>query len=1161
MRIHKCVLRNVIPEPFNLTTSQDHARSQDHAHANSASRWRIKGAKRRIAAVMVACLVAVVTLLGAGAAMLALGFVPLSGLEQRIATALGERLGQQWQVSVNKAGLARIDGQSLLSVEDVVFQHANGARIKAPQAVMGYDAFKLLRGDISLRSVDLRGLDVRLGVDKSGALILGTGASDVAVLGQGPAAASPLLSAATGLLELGKIFAEGGGLADLDSAGLSRAHISFLDPQGKERTALDNVTVKLTRSGEGVSRLTLSGTSPSGRKDVSIDFSRTEDSARQAELRFSNLVPADVLPLLAGQTGMRLSGLPLGGKAILIERPDGQRLLEASFEVGAGKASAEALGTQIYHLDKLHVSARSSGTFEQVDLLKVVIEGGDLKLAGSGQVNAPLDQPMQLVLTGQGQVPGIGPDAPVQIPRFELALAKPNNDEVMLQKLAVSGDGMDVSVTGRAYRAIDGIGHEVSVRATNTKARSLLALWPALTSPQVHGLLSERLDDGLLRELKVNVRMTPADVRNAFASLPIPDEAVEVAIAAGGVRFRLAPGLPVLSDAELTGTVSARGVNLAIPAARVDLGKVAPLMLTEGTFAIADMLLKRPVGKSTFRATGTVASLATLLASPALKEFAPVQLDPAKLRGEVDLRTSVALPLVEDLKADEVQVQSNGVVSNVNSDTLLGTEKLEGANLALSYDRSGLTLRGDGKIGGERAAIELKQTAKGQGEATVNLVLDQAARQKRGLGFDGAVTGPVAVKVTQGLGRASAAAPRVEIDLTRAAIEGLLPSWTKPAGRAGRLAFTLNSDKEGPDLDDLVLESAPVMLRGKVSLDKANAFESASLSSFKLSPGDDLRVEAKREGGVTKLTIRGAVADARPFLKDVSGGPAGSQTRTPNRPREGDIDLDLSVPILTGFNAEAIGNAVLKLSKRGKDVRALSFDGRIGKAPMTVRFAKQGDGPGQVTLQSEDGGATLRYLDLYRRAYGGELVLTVTPGEQRQTGLVLMKDFEVRNEPALRRVLADQSNPAASGDRGAATPKVDATNVEFTKLRAQFTRSAARVDLREAVLWGPNVGFTLSGNVDYGRDRIDIGGTFVPGYALNNVFSQVPIIGQILGGGQYEGLFAVNFRLSGTASQPTMSVNPLSAIAPGILRRFVDPLGGRPTGEASPVAPRARQDR
>jgi hypothetical protein len=124
---------------------------------------------------------------------------------------------------------------------------------------------------------------------------------------------------------------------------------------------------------------------------------------------------------------------------------------------------------------------------------------------------------------------------------------------------------------------------------------------------------------------------------------------------------------------------------------------------------------------------------------------------------------------------------------------------------------------------------------------------------------------------------------------------------------------------------------------------------------------------------------------------------------------------------------------------------------------------------------------------------------------------------------------------------------INVSEVAFIKLRAEFTRSASRLDVSDMVIWGQQIGFTLQGNVDYGRDRVDIGGTFVPGYAFNNAFAQVPVVGALLGGGsQYGGLFAVNFRIAGAASAPTMTINPLSAIAPGILRRFVDPLGGAP---------------
>ena len=43
------------------------------------------------------------------------------------------------------------------------------------------------------------------------------------------------------------------------------------------------------------------------------------------------------------------------------------------------------------------------------------------------------------------------------------------------------------------------------------------------------------------------------------------------------------------------------------------------------------------------------------------------------------------------------------------------------------------------------------------------------------------------------------------------------------------------------------------------------------------------------------------------------------------------------------------------------------------------------------------------------------------------------------------------------------------------------------------------------------------------------------------------------------ASAPSMTVNPLSALAPGILRRFIDPFGGSPQGGRS-AGQQNRQD-
>ena len=65
-------------------------------------------------------------------------------------------------------------------------------------------------------------------------------------------------------------------------------------------------------------------------------------------------------------------------------------------------------------------------------------------------------------------------------------------------------------------------------------------------------------------------------------------------------------------------------------------------------------------------------------------------------------------------------------------------------------------------------------------------------------------------------------------------------------------------------------------------------------------------------------------------------------------------------------------------------------------------------------------------------------------------------------------------------------------------------------------------------------------GTFVPLYGLNNMFGQIPIVGLFLGGGSNEGLIGVTYEVVGTPGAPVLRVNPISAVAPGMLRKMFE---------------------
>jgi hypothetical protein len=54
------------------------------------------------------------------------------------------------------------------------------------------------------------------------------------------------------------------------------------------------------------------------------------------------------------------------------------------------------------------------------------------------------------------------------------------------------------------------------------------------------------------------------------------------------------------------------------------------------------------------------------------------------------------------------------------------------------------------------------------------------------------------------------------------------------------------------------------------------------------------------------------------------------------------------------------------------------------------------------------------------------------------------------------------------------------------------------------------------------------------------MFTQIPIVGNLFLGGSNEGLIGVTYEIVGTPGAPVLRVNPISAMAPGVLRKIFE---------------------
>ncbi len=442
----------------------------------------------------------------------------------------------------------------------------------------------------------------------------------------------------------------------------------------------------------------------------------------------------------------------------------------------------------------------------------------------------------------------------------------------------------------------------------------------------------------------------------------------------------------------------------------------------------------------------------------------------------------------------------------------------------------------------------MAQLAGKSATATIHLIMDDAARAKQGLGGMPGVTGPVAAVVSAPLGAGDKIKADFELDLTRADIEW--PGASKPAGHPGKAKFSLVMNEGSILLDQIVFDAGAIQARGVIELGPDASLQSARFPQVKLSPGDDMKMDAVKAGDSLKISIRGATIDARPFLKtlissssdSVPVAAAASASATAPDSAIKEIDLDVKTGLLSGYNKQVVTGLELRLLKRGDQIKQLSFDGRFGRDTISGNLT----GPqnaSQLSIISEDAGSLLLFTDLYRHMERGRLTATLRLGPSTLSGILVIDSFVLRDEPALRRLVAEGVPQSADGTR---KQQIDAGAMAFNKLQVRFERSGNRLDLREGTMNGDAIGLTVEGWLDFVHDGVDMKGTFVPAYAVNNLFSKIPVVGAILGGGTNEGLIGVNYRIVGKVSGPTLSINPLSVIAPGIFRQIFGVGGALP---------------
>lgn len=1135
------------------------------------------------------CLVGALTLVllvggGIGLAALRLSNGPLQidALSRRVAAAVAERIGPGWSIAIRGSSL-ELDRENALSLRfsGLDIRNPQGDLVvRAPLAVVSLDPWGLLHLNLQPRSIEFRETQTTALVHRDGSIAFAASEANHPVdiephtlpsVDDARGKVSPISATLASIF--GVVLDSSGIVSALDRARLTDARLRLIDDDGRERAVFARVNGLFGRDPVNGTRnfeLRLDGPHGEWRFGGSLrEGGEAQDGKPQAR---SGVITLDDLPvpdllLLSGQSSLPLTtDLKLSARADVSLTAGRITSMNAKVHTGDGTFLIEEKDFNPVTVESLDATLNWDETGRVMSLTGLDYRGAGNAVHLTGAwTESPPDAATAWTATLASRdavLRGATPqDAPVKIDAIDAQLTG-RDGGIAIDALNVAAPGVHGVISGTIGTAADEGGLTLRILGHDGEVRTGLRLWPEHIAPPARTYLVDQLRRGRIDAVDIRVKMSGTVLAAATKGEPAPDDAVHIDFRVSDAALDVTADAPPVVKGNVSGTITGRSTTVRNVTAEIHGPDGRGLTVTDGSFVIPQITPDKVVAQIGMRLTGGADGMASVLQAKLFKSLMSVDLDPATIKGNADLRVDFPLDLKHVPDLPSLPVTLSGTLSDLSVDKVMGKDRLDSGRFSLLYDRGAFTLKGDGRVAGAPIAVDMRQPKVGQpGEAVVTVALDEALRGKKGLPTAPQLSGTIPVRAVVPIGRPGTSKPpiRVEADLARAGIDGLVPGLTKPTGKPGRLSFTLVDAGQTYELRDFALDAAPASARGSLTISPEGGLERADLTNVKLSPGDDLRVSLDRTGNGYKVVVRGAVVDARPFLKSL-GGPDAKGGKEAKESNPKDVDADIQVPIVAGFNDEALTNANLRLSLHGRTLRAANITGRFRAAAFAASVTRGERGVPTLAVESADAGATLRFVDVYRRMYGGRLTAGIGLNDGPQAGVVQIRDFSLRNEPALSSIMAQGPEPSeAETVRGRRiAPGRAAGDVTFDRMRANFVRSGSRVDFSDAAISNAAMGFTLSGWLDTGRERTDMTGTFVPLYGLNNVASQLPLLGPLLGGGHNEGLFAVNFRVSGKLASPDVSVNPLSAIAPGFLRKLFS-AGGGPFADGVPPVPQGER--
>jgi hypothetical protein len=663
--------------------------------------------------------------------------------------------------------------------------------------------------------------------------------------------------------------------------------------------------------------------------------------------------------------------------------------------------------------------------------------------------------------------------------------------------------------------------------------------WPPNLAPLARDWVLTNIKQGHVREGNFVLQIRPED----FSKNTLPDDALDLALRFENLTTRYLPKLPLLVGAAGTARMTVNSLDIS-----VEEGQVNSLVMSEGKVLLSELNGENPDVDISFVVSGPVNEGMAILDMEPFGFATTLGVIPAELGGEMAARARIKLPLTEELDPKDVLFAAAANIRDFSMPKGIGGLPLSKGTLAVSIDANAIDITGDVEVVGVAANVAWHQEFYGEAARTSQLqmstVLDEAARKSLNMPDISWLAGPVAITANMVAENWQISRGNMNVDLSSAAMA--LPEllWQKAAGIPAQMDFqfvlpaapTGNNSALAGFGGDFGYVGGGMESKGHVEIGAGATLKSLDLDLLKFGLSEVSAAVRPLPVAGYEVVMKGLQFDMRPYMSRLLKTDANKAGQ--NLPP---MSISLQLGRLILDDTQMLDNMAGSANFDGTHWRNMSAKGDlsrgdlVGGVPINLAFSSSAK-KSEIKVGSKDGGGVFRKLGIFENAFGGELSLDATIFEtekdQPMRGKVVLKKFKVVDAPTLANILTVGS---LSGVANILTNN----GIPFVQFEAPFEMRNGIIRTRDARAYGPSIGVTIEGAVDRNKSRVALQGTLVPAYTINSVLGNIPILGSLLVGGKGEGIFGLTYEVTGAISRPKVTVNPLSALAPGPLRKLL----------------------